>query len=206
LVVTDIESSTNKFEDWYIGYVNDLKKYGVCVDFSGEGYNRLVWYPAKIETSIENEGRTVPQSYLDMDGKHINYHDITLKEFVERQIEWRIYKRFTINYNKIPYDLTALERQAEVINIVKIVVTAYNFKDFDKLYLADRAITKDRPAVYTGYNAEEVERLNLDRDIIMKVIKDRLAATDEQGPYYLGYFLKDVEKFKTGETKRKPAF
>ncbi len=211
LVVTDIESPNNKFEDWYIGYADDVKKYGVGRDFSGEGFNRLAWYPKKIEVALNDEGKNMPQSYGDIDGKHVDYHDITLKEFIERQIEWRVYNRFTTNYNKIPYDLTTLERQDEIINIVKIVLTAYNFREFDKLYLKDVTWRIEEGKLRRDYSAlqeDTLRRLSLDRDTVIKLEKARREKlmSDHSIPYYIGCLLKELEKYKAEETKRKPAF
>jgi hypothetical protein len=203
LVVTDIISPGNRFEDWYIGYMDDIKKYGVGKDFSGEGYSRLTWYPAKIDSAVDANGQAVSRSYLDLDGIHVNYHDITRKEFVMRQIEWRVYKRFTSMYYKIPFDLTALERQDEILHIVKTVLTAYNFKEFDKVYFTDRAISNEKKQIATTYDGKEVERLSLDRDAIDKILDKREIWNNRP---YIGGFLKDFEKLRTEEIKRKPAF
>ncbi len=211
LVVTDIESLNNKFEDWYIGYADDVNKYGVGKDYSGEGFKRLVWYPKKIEVTLNDEGKSTLKSYGDMDGNHVDYHDITLKEFVERQIEWRVYNRFTINYNKIPYDLTTLERQEEVINIVKIVLTAYNFREFDKLYLKDVTWRMEEGKLRRDYSAlqeDTLRRLSLNIDTIDKLEKARheRLMSDQSVPYYIGCLLKELQKYRTNEVKRKPAF
>jgi len=211
LVITDIASLQAGYEDWYMGYINDVLHYGVGMDFAGEGYNRLVWHSEKVEVVDDGSGPARPASYLDETGRHIRYHDITLGEFIQRQIEWRIYKRFTIDYTRVPYDLTALEKQEEVINIVKKVLLAYNFSGYDKFYLRDRFPVKEEPPkMFRDYSGleKETERLGLDRDSGLKLRKaaqERLL-TDMQEPYYIGGLLKNLERYQAGEVKRRPAF
>ena len=154
LVVTDVSSKDNSYEDWYMGYFDDLRKYPVCLDFSGEGYSRLAWHREKIETRRLNDETLEVSSYKDKDGVHIRYHEVTLKEFVEKQIKWRIYKKFTIEYNKTPFDLTAQEKKNEVLNIVQTVLQAYNFKEYEKIYLKDSSFL-DEQDTHIGYSREE---------------------------------------------------
>lgn len=208
LVVTNITSQDVRFEDWYMGHINDVRKYDVGIDFSGEGFNRLVSHSEKVGLTTNDAGQAVPQSYLDLDGRHVNYRDIALKEFIQKQIVWRIYKRFTINYNKIPFDLTRLERQDEVLNIVKTVLMAYKFKEFDKLYLKDSSLTKEKALslVDVGSLEREAWRLSLDRDIVIKLLNERIKTAGEQPPYYIGCLLGDIAKYRTEEVKRKPSF
>ncbi len=157
LVITDISSPENKYEQWYIGYFNDVKKFSVGRDFSGEGYSRLAWSQESVELTQDAAEGKVSRSYRDTKGEHLNYHDITMKEFVEKQIKWRIYKRFTIGYNKIPFDLAADEKRDEIINIVKTVLTAYNFTEFEKFYLRDSSFLKE-DKVFNGYLRQDIEK------------------------------------------------
>lgn len=157
LVIADISSPENQYEQWYIGYFDDVEKFGVGKDFSGEGYSRLVWSQEVVELTSDAAGQKVSRSYRDTKGEHLNYHDITMKEFVEKQIKWRIYKRFTIGYNKIPFDLAADEKRDEIINIVKTVLVAYNFKEFEKFYLRDSSFLKE-DNTFTGYLRQEIEK------------------------------------------------
>lgn len=153
LVVVDISNPKNGYEHWYIGYINDLKNYAVCKDFSGEGYNRLVFHQEKVGITSED----LSESYRDINGQHVNYHDVTLREFVDKQIKWRIYKRFTIEYNKTPFDITSVEKEEEVISIVKKVFMAYNFKEFDSVYLRDSSFLDEQKS-FKGYNPGELEK------------------------------------------------
>lgn len=157
LVVTDIADEKNKSEDWYMGYFDDLRNYPVCLDFSGEGYSRLVWHREKIEMRRLSDETLEISSYKDRDGIHVRYHNVTLKEFVEKQIKWRVYKKFTVEYNKTPFDLTAQEKKNEVLNIVKTVLQAYNFKEYEKIYLKDSSFL-DAQDTEIGYSREELEK------------------------------------------------
>lgn len=156
LVVCDISSRINNYEDWYIGYLDDLREFPVCIDFSGEGHRRLAWHREKIGLPAGSEEQAKPLSYGDAQGVHIGYHNITLREFVGKQIKWRIYKKFTLEYNKTPFDLTAEEKKDEIIKIVQIVFKAYNFKEYDNIYLKDFSFT-DEPKSYAGYKREDIE-------------------------------------------------
>jgi len=157
LVVTDIQSPLNLYDQWHIVYLDDLKRHGVCADFSGEGYNRLVWHQEKVAIVEDKDGNKVSKSYLDIKGEHVDYHDITLKEFVEKQINWRIYKRFTIDYNKIPFDLTAQEKQDEVIHIIKTVFWAYNFKEFESVYIKNMSLLEEQRSP-DYYSREDLQK------------------------------------------------
>lgn len=164
LVVTDITISDPKvaYEDWYMGNFNDVKNYSVGADFSGEGYSRLVFYHEKInKVNLDKEGKEIAASYRDTNGEHIEYHDIALREFVVKQIEWRIYKRFTIEYNKNPFDLSAQEKEDEVIKIIKAVFEAYNFKEFDKIYIADKSFLGEQ-SQYKGSSLKDLEKYRTD--------------------------------------------
>lgn len=147
LVVTDISDPKNSADQYYMGYFPDLKKYRVGKDFSGEGYSRLTWSQEKVATPPFRDGA----------GRHVNYHEVTLKEFVLKQIPWRIYKRFTVEYNKIPYDLTAAEKKEEIIHIVKTVLSAYNFKEFKEIYFKDSSFLEESEK-FLGYDREDLEK------------------------------------------------
>lgn len=157
LVVTDVSSKNNSYEDWHIGYFDDLKEFSVCHDFSGEGYSRLVWHKEKLEAAPDNAGGDISSAYTDVKGEHVRYHEITLREFVDKQIKWRVYKKFTIEYNKTPFDLTAQEKKNEVLNIIKTVLQAYNFKEYEKIYLKDSSFL-DAQDTYLGYSRQELEK------------------------------------------------
>jgi hypothetical protein len=137
LVVTDIENPLNRMDEYYMGYYDDLKNHRVGVDFSGEGYSRLTWDRAQVGVKAGDEENKAALSYQDIKGEHVNYHELTMREFVEAQIKWRIYKRFTIEYNTVPFDLSDQEKKDAVIDIVKTVVMAYNFNEIATYYLGD---------------------------------------------------------------------
>ncbi|MBI5873975.1 MAG: hypothetical protein HZB36_07570 [Candidatus Omnitrophica bacterium] len=137
LVVTNIEDPNNTVDEYYMGFIDDLKNYNVGVDFSGEGFSRLSWDLEKIEEQVDLDGNKTSSSYRDIEGTHVNYHDVTMQEFVEKQIKWRIYKRFALEYNTTPFDLTADEKKDAIISIVKTVIMAYNFNEFEKFFFKD---------------------------------------------------------------------
>lgn len=159
LVVTDIESKAKMppYEDWYMGYFNDVRNYGVGADFSGEGYSRLVWHRELIEETDGPDGQKALKSYRDAAGEHVKYHEMTLKEFVVKQIEWRIYKRFTIEYNMTPFDLSQQEREDEVKQIAKTVFLVYNFNEFETVHLRDTSFLGEQKS-YTGNSLEDLKK------------------------------------------------
>lgn len=157
LVVTDVTSLRNDSEQWYIGYFDDVKNFKVCRDFSGEGYARLVWSPEKVAMVTGAQGKAVPASYLDTEGAHVKCYDMGLREFAVKQIKWRVYKRFSVEYNKTPFDLTELEKRSEVILIVKKVFQAYNLNEFDEVFLSPSP-GADEKKEYLGYSREQLEK------------------------------------------------
>ncbi len=146
LVVTDIADKLVFQEDWYYGYLDDVKNHRVGADFSGEGYNRLAWYPQPLEAKASEGGKPVSEAYGDTRGDHVRVHGVTLDEFVERQITWRVYKQFTIDYLKTPFDMTRQEKQDAVLRIVRTVFIAYNYTGVDKIYLRDSSFLDDEQA------------------------------------------------------------
>jgi hypothetical protein len=153
LVYTDISNPLNFTDQWHIGYIEDIKHFAVGKDFSGEGYSRLVWEPIVLK---KEDGAEASPCFTDAQGKHVDYHDITLREFVEKQIKWRIYKRFSIEYNKTPFDLSAKERREEVFKIIQVVLKAYNFKEFEKFSLRDTTFL-DESGFYNEFPRKDIE-------------------------------------------------
>lgn len=157
LVATNIADPMNQSDQWHIGYFEDLKPYAVCLDFSKEGYSRLVWSNEKIKVPEGWEGSKGSVSYQDVEGNHVDYHDITLKEFVTKQIEWRVYKRFTIEYNTVPFDLMPEEKRQAVLDIVKTVFLAYNFNEWENIYLRDSSFLS-KEEKYTGEVWQDLQK------------------------------------------------
>lgn len=165
LVVTDIMQKRPPLsEEWYIGYFDDVKHFSVGEDFSQEGYARLVWHSQDIDVVRNENGEPVLDesqqptlsSYRDIRGKHIDYRDIEFRDFLKWQIEWRIYKRFTIEYNKTPFDLTPNERKDAVIDIIKTVLTAYNFDEFKNFHLKDRTFLAEEEE-FSEFSKEDLK-------------------------------------------------
>jgi hypothetical protein len=158
LVVVDISSKLSPVDEWYMGYFPDVLRFKVGKDFSGEGYSRLVWHAEPIGSKNDPVEGSVPESYRDLEGKHVNFHEMTMREFIEKMIKWRIYKKFTIEYNKNPFDLSAQEKQDAVILIIKKVLVAYKFQEFQEFYLKDSSFTDEHKA-FIGFRQEEIEKL-----------------------------------------------
>ena len=53
--------------------------------------------------------------------------------------------------------ITEKEKSDEIINIVKTVLAAYNFTEFEKFYLRDSSFLKEDSA-FIGYLRQEIEK------------------------------------------------
>ncbi len=126
LVVTNVSLKTPTEDEFYVMYWPDIQKYPVGLEFTGEALNRLTVYK-----------ETATNAYHDFEGAHIDYHDLTMKEFVLKQIEWRVYHKFVEGYNRVPFDMTAEEKREKLVEIVKSVIESYDYKDFDKFTFVD---------------------------------------------------------------------
>ena len=126
LVVTNVSLKTPTEDEWYVMYLPDIQKYSVGSEFTGEALKRLTVYK-----------ETVTNAYHDFEVTHINYHDLTMKEFVLKQIEWRVYQKFVEGYNRIPFDMTVKEKREEIVEIVKNVIDGYGYRDFDRFTFVD---------------------------------------------------------------------
>jgi hypothetical protein len=158
LVDCNIQDPGNEYDEWYIGYLKDVQRFGVGRKLSGEGYNRMVWHPQFIAIPADkNVAVKESPSYRDVQGDHVDYHDFTMRDFLEKQIKWRIYKRFTIDYNNIPFDMTSQEREAQVKDIISTVLNAYESDDFVTISLKDVSFlyAQEQPR---GYSAQELKR------------------------------------------------
>jgi hypothetical protein len=146
-------------EDWYMMYAPDFKEYPVGLQYSGESLSRLV---------VSN--KQVDSAYHDVNGAHVNYYDVTLKEFVKKQVEWRMYQRFTEGYSVTPFDMTRKEKFEEVLDILKKTISAYDVKDYDEYLIKDLSYTEDDTEGNTmGISAPRIRRFE-------RRIKQRLPA------------------------------
>ena len=151
LVLSDVDSPESKYDQWYMAYGLDMARQKTGIDFSGPGYDRLVWHPEELPWK---EGQTASVAFSDVEGKHVDYHDVTMSEFVEKQINWRIYKRFTLEYNKYPFDISAQEKREQVTAIIKAVLDAYSFRDFERVFIRDSSFM-DTEKVFKEVRPEE---------------------------------------------------
>ena len=132
LVTTNITQQIPVIEDWFMMYADDFKVCPVGLEYSGESLSRLVVARTKVDNA-----------YHDINGAHVSYRDITLKEFVERQIQWRIYQRFTEGYSVTPFDITRKEKFEEVLDIIRTTVEAYDIKYYKEFLIKDVSYTED---------------------------------------------------------------
>lgn len=112
LVIADIK---NGFETQYTFYLPDLKKVSYQFISWGEYQHRAI-----------QDTTASPGIIGDKEGVHINYQEVTLEEFVVRQIEYRI---------KLKFQKPEVEKNAdvdkEIQKIVAQTLNIYDFKNFD---------------------------------------------------------------------------
>ena len=124
IVTADIK---NGFETKEIFYYLDLKKVSYGFISVGEFQHRTIQ-----ETNID------PAIIEDREGKHLNYIDITMKDFIAGQISHRIKLKFQKPEIKENADI-----DKEIEKIVALVIKIYNFKDFKEADLYN-SLTKNR--------------------------------------------------------------
>lgn len=119
LVTADIK---NGFETREIFYYLDLKKVS---------YEFISWteYQHRV---IEDSDMSLA-AISDKDGLHLNYRDITLEEFVARQIQHRV----KLKFQKPEVDKDA-DIDKEILKIVIYTVKTYNLRDFLGVELNNR--------------------------------------------------------------------
>jgi hypothetical protein len=126
LVVTNVANRVPGVEDWFMMCQDDIKELPVGEVFEGEPFARLVVHSQPVENA-----------YRDYDGEHIAYYDVDMKDFIAKQIVWRVRKEFDEEYNKTPFDITAAERKQAVINSIAKTVSVYNYNDYDDFVISD---------------------------------------------------------------------
>ncbi|MCX5693899.1 MAG: hypothetical protein NT014_02005 [Candidatus Omnitrophica bacterium] len=118
IVTADIK---NGFELKQVFYFLDLKKLSYSFISQTEYQHRILQ-----DTAISAE------ILGDRTGKHLNYRDITLEEFLADQIQNRIKLKFQKPEVEADVDI-----DKEVLKIVTYTLTAYQFKDFSLVELAN---------------------------------------------------------------------
>jgi len=120
IVIADIKTGI-ELESLF--YFNDLKRaYSVAADISGAEYMKRYISDLRGNINIKN----------DEEGKHLNYRQITMKEFLSKQIANRI--RFKYERSEFP---PSEDTRKELLNIVKTTVNAYKFSEFQTITLHD---------------------------------------------------------------------
>jgi len=124
LIIADIK---NAFETKEIFYSPDLKK---------AAYGFISW--------SEYQHRTIEEINMseailgDKEGSHVDYREITLKEFIVEQIQHRI----KLKFQKPEVD-TNVDIDKEITKIVALTLKTYDFKDFTAVEL-DNLLTKNK--------------------------------------------------------------
>lgn len=117
LVVADIK---NGFEIKEMMYYPDLKKLYYFIMDSYEYQHRV----------IQDSNVAPPQIIGDKEGRHLAWEEITMRDFVLKQIEQRI---------RLKFRKPEVERESdidrEIVKTAIHTIKAYNFKDFTRLEL-----------------------------------------------------------------------
>lgn len=133
LVTADIK---NGFEMSELFYYLDLKK----VSYGFISWNEYL-HRAIQETDF------LPEIIGDKEGLSIKYHDITMQDFIIRQIQHRI----KLKFQKPEVDKT-VDIDKEIKKIIIYVFKTYNFKDFSMVELnnlfTDTKIISNRLAIW----------------------------------------------------------
>ncbi|MEW5758611.1 MAG: hypothetical protein AB1755_03960 [Candidatus Omnitrophota bacterium] len=114
-VIADIK---NGFEVKQVAYVPDLKKISYGIILGNEFQHRTVTEDLNISFDITG----------DKTGKHLEYHDITLNEFLSGQIKQRIKQKF-----QRPEVDRNIDIDQEIIKTTIYVLKVYDFKDFSEV-------------------------------------------------------------------------
>lgn len=133
LVIADIQ---NGFETSELFHCLDLKKVS---------YGFISWTEYQHRTVSGSEAS--PQIIGDKEGAHIKYRDISMEEFITRQIQNRIRMKFQ------KAEITGDEDiDKEIMRISIYTIRTYNFKDFNEMELANlvtgNKISLNRAAVW----------------------------------------------------------
>ena len=135
IVTADIK---NGFEIKQIFHFLDLKKLSYGFISQTEYQHRIIQ-----DTSVSAE------IIGDIEGKHLDYRDITLEEFITSQIQNRI---------RLKFQKPEVEKNAdidkEVLKIIVYTINTYNFKDFSLVEAVNlqsgAKTTLNRAAVFSG--------------------------------------------------------
>lgn len=116
LVTSDIKNGYELRETFYL---LDLKKVS---------YEFISW--TEYQHRIIQESNITPAIIDDREGLHISYRDITMREFVTKQIEQRI----RLKFQKPEVEKTA-DIDAEIMKVAIKTLQIYGFRDFERLEL-----------------------------------------------------------------------
>ncbi|MBM3250331.1 MAG: hypothetical protein FJZ09_05785 [Candidatus Omnitrophica bacterium] len=111
LITADIKAGAETVE---IAYQPDLKKASYGLLSLGEYQHRAIY-----DMIVD------PQIIGDKEGRHLNFKDLTLREFVVGQIQNRIRLKF-----QRPEVEAGADVDKEITKVIIYVIKTYNFKDF----------------------------------------------------------------------------
>lgn len=114
----------------------EIQELFYCLDLKKVSYEFISW--SEYQHRSIQETQVSPHIVADKDGLHVNYKDITMKEFLTKQISHRI---------KLKFQKSEVEKNADIDKeIYKIIVHTlkiYNFKDFSAVELSN-LLTRDK--------------------------------------------------------------
>lgn len=120
LVTSDIK---NGIEIRQLSYYLDLKKISYGFISMEEYQHRII-----------QETDFLPEIIGDKQGTHLKYHDVTLPEFIAKQIKSRIDAKFLTPEVKQSVDI-----EKEIIKACSVTIKIYKFKDFNEVALNNLA-------------------------------------------------------------------
>jgi len=123
IIVADIKTGIEIRE---MTYYLDLKKVSYNYISLGEYQHRTI-----------QDVNLVPEAIGDKDGLYINYQDISLNEFLAKQIQHRI----RLKFQKPEVDKHA-DIDKEIIKIAAVTIKIYGIKDFNEVELLNQRTNK----------------------------------------------------------------
>ncbi len=128
LVVADIKQGV---EIKTTLYFKDLLRAYQDPSFYEEYTKRaIIDYPSGSKTIIN-----------DSEGRHLDFHDVTMEEFLAKQIVYRIQYKYTRSAFK-----PSADTEKEILTITGEAISAYNFDKFSKVELTNLAGNKTQSA------------------------------------------------------------
>jgi hypothetical protein len=114
------------FADMNMGI--QIKELSYYLDLKKVSYGYISWEEYQHRSILDQD--LAPEAIQDREGLHINYKDITLKDFVLAQIQHRI----KLKFQKPEVDKN-VDIDKEILKIIEYTLKTYNFKGFSEVEL-----------------------------------------------------------------------